>query len=377
MRFTGAALCFLIGCASAGQSTNDPGDDEPPGDGSPDQVTLVIERQGSGVGTVTSSPAGIDCGATCTAMFDAGTVVALTATSTAGTTFMGWSGGGCTGTGACSASIVEISTIAAMFSCDPGTMTFEFSGAAQTFALPTCVTAVTVDAFGAQGGRGTDGVGLPGGLGARIQGAVPITASSVTIIVGGLGASQANGHGGGGGASWVYSAATDAEPLIVAAGGGGASSNSSGGCTPGSGSATTIPTGSTAGAGSAVGGTNGGGGTGGGATRFSGGGGGGGWTADGANGGGAGGPGGRAPRNGGAGGVVADGAAGGFGGGGSGFGVSGACGGGGGFNGGGGGNGWNGSAWGCGGGGGSFNASSAPVNTAGVRAGNGQVTITW
>lgn len=384
MRFTGAALLFcLVGCATAGQgSAGDDDDDDPnlPGENPQEgQATLTVVRQGTGVGAITSSPPGIDCGETCTANFDADAVVTLTATPTTGTTFMGWSGGGCSGTATCSATPGELATINAMFSCDPGSITFEFTGAAQTFVPAVCVTSITVDAFGAQGGKGDDlGTGAkPGGLGARIQGAVPITAAGVTVIVGGLGASQANGHGGGGGASWVFANATDATPLIVAGGGGGASSNSNGGCTPGPGSATTDATASVQGAGNSLGGAAGTGGAGGAATSFQGGGGGAGWIADGATGGGGGGAGGRAPRNGAAGGASAGGAAGGFGGGGSGFGTSGACGGGGGFNGGGGGNGWNGSAWGCGGGGGSFNASAAPTNTAGARAGNGQVTLTW
>src|SRR5438132_13973836 len=52
-------------------------------------------------GTVTRSPAGIDCGATCSASFNAGTPVALTATPANGWSFQGW-GGACSGTGTCS-----------------------------------------------------------------------------------------------------------------------------------------------------------------------------------------------------------------------------------------------------------------------------------
>jgi hypothetical protein len=384
MRFVGAAPILLaVGCASATSPTvDDPNDPDDPNTDAPQsaQVSVVVAKQGTGVGTVTSVPTGIDCGETCMAMFEPGTVVTLTAAPTTGTTFMGWSGGGC-GTGStCSASVEALGNVAAMFSCDPGTITFAFTGGPETFTPPVCVTSITVDAFGAQGGRGVNGNGQPGGLGARIRGTVPITPAGVTIIVGGIGADFDNGsagHGGGGGASWVYTTATDPTPLIVAGGGGGASSNSNGGCTPGPGSATNDATASTGGAGNGSGGTNGTGGSGGGVGQFAGpGGGGAGWTSDGIAGSG-GGTGGLAPRNGGDGGNTTGGANGGFGGGGSGFGNSGACGGGGGYNGGGGGSGWNGNAWGCGGGGGSFNAGANPINTAGVRAGSGQVTISW
>ena len=40
---------------------------------------LSVMKAGSGAGTVTSNPAGIDCGTTCSAGFDQGTVVTLSA----------------------------------------------------------------------------------------------------------------------------------------------------------------------------------------------------------------------------------------------------------------------------------------------------------
>ncbi|MCE9574732.1 MAG: choice-of-anchor D domain-containing protein [Deltaproteobacteria bacterium] len=51
-----------------------------------------------GTGTITSAPAGIACGATCSGLF--GEMVVLTAEPDANTTFTGWSGA-CTGTGPC------------------------------------------------------------------------------------------------------------------------------------------------------------------------------------------------------------------------------------------------------------------------------------
>jgi uncharacterized delta-60 repeat protein len=55
-------------------------------------VPLTVTKAGTGSGTVTSTPAGIDCGATCSSSFPLGTVVTLSATPTPGSTFVGWSG---------------------------------------------------------------------------------------------------------------------------------------------------------------------------------------------------------------------------------------------------------------------------------------------
>jgi hypothetical protein len=62
--------------------------------------TLTVAKSGNGSGTVTSSPARISCGTTCTAQFNGGTPVTLTASAAAGSRFIGWSGD-CSGTGTC------------------------------------------------------------------------------------------------------------------------------------------------------------------------------------------------------------------------------------------------------------------------------------
>jgi hypothetical protein len=61
---------------------------------------LMVEKTGSGTGTVASTPTGIDCGTQCNAPFDAGTQVELVATAPQGAVFTGWSGD-CSGTDAC------------------------------------------------------------------------------------------------------------------------------------------------------------------------------------------------------------------------------------------------------------------------------------
>ena len=55
-------------------------------------MLLSVAKAGAGSGRVESSPAGVDCGADCSEAYDPGTVVTLTATADAGSTFAGWSG---------------------------------------------------------------------------------------------------------------------------------------------------------------------------------------------------------------------------------------------------------------------------------------------
>ena len=62
---------------------------------------LSVSKTGSGSGTVTSTPAGINCGADCAENYLSFTTVSLTATPDPGSTFAGWSGAGCSGTGTC------------------------------------------------------------------------------------------------------------------------------------------------------------------------------------------------------------------------------------------------------------------------------------
>ena len=69
---------------------------------------------------MTASPSGFACGANCFD-FDGGTAVTLTASADPGSAFAGWSGGGCSGTGACT--VNTDATIAAIFTAAAGTAT--------------------------------------------------------------------------------------------------------------------------------------------------------------------------------------------------------------------------------------------------------------
>ena len=79
------------------------------------QSTLTVGQAGTGSGTVISQPTGISCGSSCSSAFDTDTQVNLTATPASGSTFAGWSGGGCTGTATCTVTLSSDTTITATF----------------------------------------------------------------------------------------------------------------------------------------------------------------------------------------------------------------------------------------------------------------------
>ena len=81
---------------------------------SPEQYTLTVSKSGTGSGTVTSNPGGINCGNDCTGAYNLGTGVTLTATAASGSTFGGWSGA-CSGTGGCSVTMSSDKTVTATF----------------------------------------------------------------------------------------------------------------------------------------------------------------------------------------------------------------------------------------------------------------------
>jgi len=289
-------------------------------------------------------------------------------------------------------------------------VTFNYTGALQTWTVPCGVTSVTIEAKGAQGGSGTQYfsyAGGTGGLGADVKATYTVVPSStLNVYVGGQllfnggGSAQTfGGAGNGGDASDVrVGGLALSNRIIVAGGGGGGGAEGNGSYTNnngGNGGAGGLygyvgQPGTSQGGGSYTAGLNG--------TSLSGGNGGLGYYDGGAGGGGGGAGGGGAGNscsycadvagNGGTGGACGQNE--------SNYGANGGClgvggssttsssnggGGGGGYYGGGGGSAGNGNQWAGGGGGGGgssyIGSGSNSTVTDGVISGNGSVTITW
>ncbi|EGV29674.1 hypothetical protein ThidrDRAFT_3118 [Thiorhodococcus drewsii AZ1] len=80
-----------------------------------EQVTLRIETSGTGSGRVTSTPAAIDCGTTCSASRPIESVITLNAEPSSGSTFGGWSGACSDSATSCELTLDEDTQVGAQF----------------------------------------------------------------------------------------------------------------------------------------------------------------------------------------------------------------------------------------------------------------------
>jgi streptogramin lyase len=84
---------------------------------------LFVGKSGAGSGTVTSVPAGIDCGGACVSDFQAGSSVILTATPSAGSKFAQWTGCDSVSGNQCTVNVnAAIENATAKFDLIPGTV---------------------------------------------------------------------------------------------------------------------------------------------------------------------------------------------------------------------------------------------------------------
>jgi DNA-binding beta-propeller fold protein YncE len=80
---------------------------------------LLLIAGGEGTGSVSSKPAGLDCGLACSAVFPTGTAVALEATADPGARFVGWSGCDSVTAGRCRIGMTGPRSVTALFAEGP------------------------------------------------------------------------------------------------------------------------------------------------------------------------------------------------------------------------------------------------------------------
>ena len=108
--------------------------------------SLTVAKTGAGEGTVTSEPAGINCGTACAAEFNAGDEVGLTAVPSPGSEFAGWSGGGCAETAPCHLTMSADSEVTAEFEALPPALSLARTAAVASAAIAAPPPATSVGA---------------------------------------------------------------------------------------------------------------------------------------------------------------------------------------------------------------------------------------
>jgi phospholipase C len=122
LKFLLSAASLLLFLPLLGCGTSPTGSPSPP-----KSNQLALSLAGSGKGTVTSIPGGINCGPTCLASFSSGTTVQLTAVADPDSTFTGWTGA-CSGTGSCQVDMNSVESVTAGFDLSGATLTVAETG---------------------------------------------------------------------------------------------------------------------------------------------------------------------------------------------------------------------------------------------------------
>jgi hypothetical protein len=117
-----AVAILLLAIGGVAGAALDPDPDDGGGSGGPDEEEAQLAVRTEGAGSVTSTPAGIQCPDRCEGSFPRGTGIVLAARPAGDATFGGWSGGGCEGTVGCELRLGADTTVTASFTkAEPGT----------------------------------------------------------------------------------------------------------------------------------------------------------------------------------------------------------------------------------------------------------------
>src|SRR5438132_1146401 len=176
--------------------------------------TLTVGKTGNGTGTVTSSPAGINCGTACAGAYVINTAVTLTASPGADSNFAAWTGCDSASGATCTVTMSAARSVTAAFTLKSFTLTVGKTGAGNGTVTSspagitcgtTCAgayvinTAVTLTAapgrdsnFGGWSGCDSgSGANCTVTMGAARSATAPFTVKNFTLTVGKAG----TGHG--------------------------------------------------------------------------------------------------------------------------------------------------------------------------------------
>ncbi len=139
------------GCSGTGDCTVAMSSDQNVSASFAKNPTLSVGLGGAGAGSVSSGDGTIVCPSACDAAFTPGATVTLTAAAASGSTFTGWSGGGCSGTGTCTVTMSGDQSVTANFALNPRLTVLLGGGGAGAVTGPAISCAPTCSATYAPG----------------------------------------------------------------------------------------------------------------------------------------------------------------------------------------------------------------------------------
>ena len=173
-------------------------------------VILNVGKAGAGTGTVIGTQSGsavINCGSDCTETVPTGTAIVLTANPAAGSTFAGWSGGGCSGTGTCATPMTASATVTATF----GTTSSPPGGLVAAYSFDEGTGSTAADLSG-QGNAGAVS-GATWTTQGRFGGALTFDGANDYVDVGNAAALQLSGSMTVSG--WIHSSAFPSDDAVI------------------------------------------------------------------------------------------------------------------------------------------------------------------
>ena len=104
----------------------------------PVTTSLTVNFSGTGAGSVVCSTNGGTTFGACSASYPGGTMITLQATANTGSTFSGWSGGGCSGTGTCQITLNQNATVQAGFTLNASNLSLSVTPTGTGSGSITC-----------------------------------------------------------------------------------------------------------------------------------------------------------------------------------------------------------------------------------------------
>ena len=153
-----------------------------------ENFTLLLTKSGTGTGTVTSVPAGIDCGGTCGASYSQDTVVNLTPIADTGSTFSQWTGCDSINGNVCTVTMTTEKSVSAAFTLNEYTLAATTTGSGSGNLIApglSCIGEICTGGFDYNTTVNIEAVATTGSFFDKWTGCDSVTDNICTVLING------------------------------------------------------------------------------------------------------------------------------------------------------------------------------------------------